>query len=719
MHAKTRKALLLASLALVSGAVARAQSLDAIGSLLQRSEAQNVVGAPDAPVAADQQTVRQPLSAADFANFRSAVQAGRRGDVNTARAAIAALNDRAARKAATWVLMDNAGSMVSFYEADQARRELLAWPRASRRQAAAEKLIESAGMTPKQVIDWFDDLEPTTAEGAMALAQAYRYQGKPEKGAELIKRWWRTKSFELAVQRNMLARFSDVLTQDDHAARADILLFGSQGPAAREMIPLLAPDQQQAALARIALRNDASNATDLASALPPALAQSPGVAFERAAYLRRHGLTEAAAAQLPYFPKVVYTADQAERIWSERRQLLLAELKVQDYRGAYAAAAENGFTSGTETAEAEFYAGWIALTKLKNPERAARHFAMIDKVGTSPITRARALYWQGRAAEARGDKEAAQSFYLAGSQHMTTFYGQLAAEKANRKLELGDDPQLSPSDRSRFEASEVIQGARLLRDEGDRDVFRSFVLALDDILPTAKDQALLIDLVRGYGDQDTSMRIARGAAQRGFILPQRAYPFRTPPQVYGAPEPALVLAITRQESGFDPYVRSGAGARGMMQLMPATAQIVARRAGLDYSPSMLDEPDYNMRLGSTFLGQLVNQFSGSYVMAAAGYNAGPGRPPQWASYCGDPRGGSTDPVDFIECIPFSETRNYVMRVLEGVQVYRAKLNGGSSPATLSADLARGRYGYPSSVTATTTATADYPQPVPSRPATSF
>ncbi|MDB5426588.1 MAG: transglycosylase [Phenylobacterium sp.] len=155
-----------------------------------------------------------------------------------------------------------------------------------------------------------------------------------------------------------------------------------------------------------------------------------------------------------------------------------------------------------------------------------------------------------------------------------------------------------------------------------------------------------------------------------------------------------MLGITRQESGFDPNVRSGAGARGMMQLMPSTAAILARRIGISYSPGKLDEPDYNMRLGSTYLGQLVTQFSGSYVMAAAGYNAGPGRPTQWTSFCGDPRGGSTDPVDFIECIPFSETRNYVMRVMENMQVYRAKLNGGSAPITLSADLKRGAYGYP-------------------------
>ena len=697
MHANTRKALLLAGIALLAGPVARAQQSDGIGDILQREAAQ---AADESPVDSNRQTVRQPLTPVDFANFRLAVEAARRGDVNGARAALAQIEDRAARKTATWLLVDLNGESLSFQEVDRARRELMAWPRPARRQAAAEKLIETSGKSPREIIGWFDGQEPTTVQGGIAMATAYRQTGRPERAAELVKSWWRTKSFDAATQRSMLARFGDVLTADDHAARADLLLYGTQVAAAQDMLPFLTPEAQQAAQARTALRTNAANAVELANALPPSVAQSPGVAFERAAYLRRRGLTELAVAQLPYFPKVAYTPDQADRIWDERRQMVLAAIRAGDYKAAYAAAADCGFSGGSQAAEAEFYAGWIALTRLKDPERAARHFAVIDRVGSSPITRSRALYWQGRAAEARGQSSAARGFYAAGARHLTTFYGQLSAEKIGQRLTLGGDPQLSPGDRARFEGSDVVQGARLLHDEGQRDIFKRFVLALDDVLTTSEDQALLIDLVRGYGDQDTSMKVARGAAQRGFILPERAYPYRAPPQIDGGPEPALVLAITRQESGFDPLVRSGVGARGMMQLMPATAAIVARKMGVDYSVSRLDEPDYNMRLGSTFLGQLVGQFSGSYVMAVAGYNAGPGRPVQWANFCGDPRGSSTDPIDFIECIPFSETRNYVMRVMENVQVYRAKLNNGTAAVTLTDDLSRGSYRFLGSVAAT-------------------
>jgi soluble lytic murein transglycosylase len=687
-----RKAVLIASVLLTSGAMARAQPADPLGDLLEQATRADVE-----PAVVNQQTASHPLNGADAAVFRQAIESARRGDVNGARNAIASLGDSLARKTATWVLADSAGDSLGFYDIDNARRDLAGWPRASRRQANAEKLLETAGKSPQQVVDWFAGAEPQTAQGAMALASAYRSLGRSADAATLIRHWWRDKAFDADAQRAMLTRFGDVLTPDDHARRADILLYGAPGQAARDMVAMLPADQQQAALARIALRTDAANANDLVNALPADLAARPGVAFERAAYLRRKGLDNLALAQLQNFPRDVVTPEQADRIWEERRRLVLSSLRNGDARDAYAAAADSGLTAGGDAAEAEFYAGWIALTKLNDPDRAARHFAALERIGSSPITEGRALYWEGRAAEARRDRTASEDFYGRAAQYSTTFYGLLAAEKLGQRLTLPAEPVITTDVRARFEGREPVQAARLLFDNGQRDLFRAMVLHLDDTLPSVEDEALLVDLVRNYGDQSTSMKVARVAAQRGFILAQRGFPVRTPPQVIGAPEPALVLGITRQESGFDPLVRSGAGARGMMQLMPTTASILARKMGVSYSAGMLDEPDYNMRLGSSYLGQLVSQFSGSYVMAIAGYNAGPGRPTQWTAYCGDPRGGSTDPIDFIECIPFSETRNYVMRVMEGMQVYRARLNGGSAPITLSTDLRRGAYGYPGAI----------------------
>ncbi len=633
------------------------------------------------------------LSDSDAANLRAAVMGQR--SAATVRAAMTGISDPLARKIALWALADVGAESMSFFELDQARRDLVGWPRASRRDLPAEKALSTSGLTPAQTIAWFGGSEPLTAEGAMALASAYQASGRAQDATNLIRRFWRGKSFEVDAQRAMLARFGAVLTADDHARRADVLLYGQQGPAARDMIALLPADQQAAALARIALRSGASNANDLVAALPPAQQLSPGVAFERASALRRKGMDVMALELVRYFPAPPPSDDVAGAIWRERKQLVMSAIKNGDSRGAYAAA-NAGLPGGADAAEAEFFAGWIALSRLKDADAAADHFGRIAEIGASPITRGRALYWQGRAAEAQGDAIAAQAFYGDGAKYITTFYGQLAAEKAGiKEIRLDKDPVITEADRARFESRELVRAAKLLRDVGANDAFRALVLYIDDQLPTAAEEALLVDFARNTGDQDLAMRAVRTAAQRGFILPERGYPLLdhhfTP--IPGAAETAFVYSISRQESNFDPRARSGVGARGMMQLMPPTAAGVARKLGESHTVDRLFEPDYNMRLGSVYLGDMINRFSGSYIMAAAAYNAGPGRPPQWVTLCGDPRGASTDPLDFIECIPFSETRNYVMRTLETTMVYRARLGGGVAPLTLSTDLKRGGYSY--------------------------
>jgi soluble lytic murein transglycosylase len=370
-------------------------------------------------------------------------------------------------------------------------------------------------------------------------------------------------------------------------------------------------------------------------------------------------------------------------------------LKAGDVAAAYSAVANHGLTpGGTEFAEAESFAGWLALNKLRNPALAAGHFARLDANVRSPVSKARAAYWRGRAAEAAGDAAQARNFYLLGAQHTTTFYGQLAAERTGAPLLVTmADPEPTAAERSEFQNREVVRALRLLSSAGEKSLVRVFALHLGDVVQTPTELAVAVDTIKGLGEQELSLLAYRRGAQRGIILHERGYPVRTPPSVAGGAEPAFVLAITRQESQFDPRVRSSADARGMMQLLPGTARDTARKIGVGYEESQLWEPEYNMRLGSAYLGQVADRFSGSYIMAAAGYNAGPGRPGQWAAFCGDPRASTSDPLDYIECIPFSETRNYVMNVLSNMQVYRARLAGGSAPITLSRDLKRGGYGY--------------------------
>lgn len=661
----------------------------------------------DAPSAAS--PIYQPQLDAGAAT--AALTAAKLGDRRKVRALLENASTPLARKIALWAMADATPESLTWAEADEAHRDLADWPRASRREMAAERLLDRSGLAPREVVAWFGAQDPLTAEGAMALAGARRAQGDVSGATAVIRKAWRTLPADVTGQDAILARFSDLLTVEDHVAREDFLLYGSQGSAAQDLLRLLPPQEAAVAQARMALRRGDPEAEALVSALPIADQTSPGVAYERILAMRERGDTFGALSLIAYLPEHLPSEAAAERIW-KHGSLVVQALQAGDAPHAYAAAARSGLSSGLPAIEAQFFAGWIALTRMKDPQRADGHFARLESLSVSPITQSRALYWRGRCAEAEGDEVGAQLFYNQAARFYTTFYGQLAAARTDQpRIVLAHDPEISPADRAAFEARDPVKAARLLAEMGDHEGFRTFVGALSETLPDAVSEAQLVDLVNGTpGVGDLALRVVRNAAKRGIVLPERGYPVRTPSLVSGSAETPLVLSVTRQESSFDPSAHSGAGARGLMQLMPATAQSVARRGGLGWGD--LQDPDYNMKVGSLFLGQLVDQFGGSYVMAAAAYNAGPGRPNQWASLCGDPRSAGTDPLDFIECIPFSETRDYVERVMEAMQVYRARLNGGSAPITLAADLKRGGYGYRLQPPAAVTASTPLPPPLP-------
>lgn len=374
--------------------------------------------------------------------------------------------------------------------------------------------------------------------------------------------------------------------------------------------------------------------------------------------------------------------------WSLRRRRVSAAIMDRKYELAYRTAADSDLRPGPDLAEAEFYAGWLALRKLGRPEAADRHFARIAAVSSSPISLARAAYWRGRVAERLQQDDAARGFFAAAARYPTTFYGQLAAEKVGReRVDLDSDPLPTALDREALDGRELVQALDLLLATGQTQWVGRFAAASAASLEAPGEYVLLIERLRVAGRQFDSMTVARTAAQHGVVLPERGFPTRALAGSAGL-SPAFLHAIVRQESGFDPQARSPAGARGLMQLMPSTAAQVARSEGLAYGAAKLETASYNVRVGSAYLSSLLERFDGSYVLAAAAYNAGPGHMSEWVSACGDPRGGRTDPVDFIECIPFSETRNYVMRVMEGMQVYRAKLSGERAVLSLRQDLSR-------------------------------
>lgn len=629
------------------------------------------------------------ISATDMALFREGLSAARARDVIRAQDAAARISDPVARKLVEWALIDTAGDQLSYAALAAANVSMADWPRYDTRRAHGEVALERAATPADVVLSFFGETRPTTVQGALALAGALEQSGRAEEARTLVRTWWRDQSFEAPEQQRMLDRFGRYLTQDDHDTRLSMLLLGPHGPATNQMVNMASPERRAIASAHMTLRSAYAPDTVVAG-LPMSHALDPGIVLERVRLLRSQSRQSEAYPLLQYLPPAPSHTSGQNTLWTERRNYFLDALQVRNWQAAYNSMAGHGFQRGERAVDAEFFAGWVALTRLNDPTTAARHFEALRQMSSTPITQGRALYWLGRAAEAAGDAQGAQGWYVQGAQHIQSFYGQLAAEKAGQTtITLPGDPDPTDADRARFEALELVRAARIVAEAGEGGLFNTFVYHADDIVEGPMELAQLIDMSRGYGEWFTSMMIGRAASQRGFLLPERQYPIQIPTAVPGAAPLEFTLAITRQESSFDPRARSHADARGMMQFLPSTASGVARRMGLPYSPERLWEADYNMQLGSYHLQELADRFGGSWLLSTVGYNAGPARPDQWTARCGDPRGGATHPPDFIECVPFTETRNYMMRVMENVQIYRARLNGGTAELRLSEDLARG------------------------------
>ncbi len=629
------------------------------------------------------------LSSTDAAAFREGITAARARDIPAARAAMDQISDATARRLVLWALIDTSGAQLTLADLAPAKRDLGAWPRAASRHSDTEAALDRAGADPATVLAFFNGAPPETAAGAITLAGALEASGRVAEARALIRDWWRTRAFDAPVQTRILNLWSGWLIQADHDARLSQLLLGPHGAATRAMAGLASPERRAVAEAVFALRT-AYQPDAIVAGLTPAQAGDPAVVLERVRLLRSAGREAEGFALLAGLPPAPTHEAGQNTLWSERRNYFIDALEQRNWQGAYDAMAGHGFPGGERKVDAEFFAGWVALTKLNDTVRAEAHFEILRQSSQTSITQGRANYWLGRVAETRGDAAAAQARYAEGARHIQSFYGQLSAEKVGiTTLTLPAEVEITDNDRERFENLELVRALRILGETGEMSLFRVFTYQLDDQLTEAADFAQLIDVSRAYGDQFASMMAGRAASQRGIILPERQYPIRIPEQRPGSAALPFTLAITRQESSFDPAVVSSAGARGMMQFLPSTAQGVARRLGMPYAPDRLFDPDYNMTLGSYHLGELMSRFGGSMLLTAVGYNAGPARPPQWVARCGDPRGGQVDPVDFIECTPFTETRNYMMRVMENHSIYKARLNGGSAPLTLSADIAAG------------------------------
>jgi soluble lytic murein transglycosylase len=625
--------------------------------------------------------------------LQQAFAAGSRGDWNAALLISAQTANPVVRDLIQWRFLLEDSTDATFEQVNSFLAYHPNWPRHDALLLRAEKAMP-ADLAPAQVTAWYGNRVPLSAAGMIHLGEAMMETGRTADGMGMIRRAWIRFTYSPADENNILAAHRDILGPEVQKSRLDQLLAHDDIGGARRQLARVSAAEQRLANARIQIKASPANVKTILAGLPESQQADPEFMFDVARALRRRGEDDDAWVVMEKTPIDKDALVMPER-WSTERQIMARDaLKAGDVDLAYrfASAPVLDATSGGAFMDAEFLSGWIALRYLHKPDLAYEHFDRLAKGVTYPISVARAHYWLGRTAEAVGDLSRAASEYSIAAEHPATFYGQLAAAKAaaNPILRISDaaaDP--APDARAAFESDDRVRAIRLLAETGDRATMRQFANSVANDLPIPGRLQMLAQLVAETGDVAMSVRVAKAASYSGYNLTNYLHPVIALPSIPDGPEPALVLAIARQESEFDPGVVSGAGARGLMQVIPASAKRAAGMLGVTYRLTDLTaNPGYNVQLGMQVLSEYLDRWDGSYILAIATYNAGPGNVQRWIDTYGDPREPSVDPIDWVESIPFPETRNYVQRVMENLEVYRNRLGNTDRPLSIIADLYR-------------------------------
>lgn len=605
-----------------------------------------------------------------------ALKAIDRGQWDKGRDIVAGTRDPLASKLYYWLLFTRKGDQQNYTHLAQFIRSNPHWPGISGLKSRAEKSMPR-DLTPQEVIAWFDDYEPASAQGMDRYVEALIYGGKTAQAKKTLSDWWAKTTLPREDQRQIYKKYGNLIDKAAHRRRFDTLLFAGQYTNARAIAGVLGAGYLELAEARIALAEQKGDVNGVISRVPKSLQSDPGLLYERLRWRRRHNLDVEAM-------EILHNAPSAEKInnpkdwWQERHIIIRRLIEKKHYESAYLLARKHVQKDGFPKLQAEWVSGWLALRFLDKPALAYQHFEVLYALAETPISQGRGAYWAGRAAGALGQKDLEKQWYEKAAKYQTVFYGQMAGAELGMASALPNaaPPNLSAAEKADFERREMIQASRVLHDAGLRSEASRFLQAFVNDVETPEAYRFAADIALEIDQQHDAVRIAKEATKKGLFLTAQSYPVITKSLGGIKTEWALVHALIRQESMFDINALSHAGARGLMQLMPGTAKDTARKIGISHQTDWLtSNPAHNIRLGTTYLDQMLARFGGSYPLAIAAYNAGPGRVDQWLKTFGDPRTGEIDLIDWMELIPIYETRNYVQRVMESVYVYRLRLKG--------------------------------------------
>ncbi|MFG1305631.1 transglycosylase SLT domain-containing protein [Xanthobacter autotrophicus] len=647
-----------------------------------------------APQAAPTLSASSNIPGGDLAALKVAVNAAKNGRAAEAMGAAQQLDDPAARSLVTWLVIRHAPNDLGFDAINQFLKDKPGWPTQSTLRRRAERVLFQENRDPAKARDFFAEQPPLSGEGKIALARYLVAAGNRSDAADWVREAWREDELNESFESKIIDEFSGFLTRTDHKLRADRFSYKPDPDRALRAAARAGSDIVALTKARMAIAKKDANGEKLLAQVPFNLSSDPAYLFAKSQLARRADKPQDAARAL----LAGATSDQVradpDEWWIERRLVARELLEAGDFQTAYKVAA-TGVPPKADNyrAEQHFTAGWIALRFLKDPRTAAQHFAKIDDDQKHPITLSRAYYWQARAAEAMGDGGRARERFQAAARFPATYYGQLSRTKLGMAPVVLRSPSPSFDSRNTFARLEPVKAIRMLYAVGERDIPLTIYYDLAWRMEDPAQLAMLADLAEANGDARGALVVGKEGLAEGHPLEAEAFPtFGLPSYTpIGNPvDKASIYAVARQESQFNARTLSSAKAMGLMQVTPEAGREVTRKTGVPYSESrLMSDQSYNVQFGAAELGELVQNYGGNYVLVFAAYNAGRGSVAKWIQRYGDPRDPDVDVVDWVESIPFSETRNYVQRVMENYQVYKVRFNIPSK-LQMEADLRGGR-----------------------------